>query len=218
MEQSAEIKELLLSLKSLQNVMPTMIKDKKGYGYNYTDLDTIVSTIRPLLQDHDLGFMQSLTMVNDNPAITTRIFHSSGQYIQDTISLPKMEMKGTTAAQNMGAAITYMRRYSLCAMLGITADEDIDGMDTSPAQSKKITKQDGVTESINLVHALYGKILSSQYEDGKLIYPISEKTSWLNTWECYTKQYGEQAGGTRALQELKKNFKDEKTGSDYPDA
>ena len=146
MEQSTEIKELLAALCNVQGEMPTMPKDKQGYSYRYTDFDTIVTTIKPLLKKNNIGFMQSLTMVGESPAITTRMFSQSGQYIQDTVTLPKVEMKGTTAAQNMGASITYMKRYALCAMFGITADEDVDGVTqaTQVAQSK----QTGSTTSL----------------------------------------------------------------------
>jgi hypothetical protein len=219
MEQSTEIKDLLCALCCVQGEMSTMPKDKKGYSYMYTDFDTIVTTIKPLLKKNNIGFMQSLTMVGELPAITTRVFTQSGQYIQDTVTLPKVEMKGTTAAQNMGASITYMKRYALSAMFGITADEDVDGSAADDKSKQESDKKPATQKPTgNPVHTLFTKILSAQYEDGKLIYPIAEKTAWLNTWETYVKQYGEQAGGTRALSELKKNFKDDKTGSDYPDA
>jgi hypothetical protein len=31
-------------------------------------------------------------------------------------------------AQNIGASISYIRRYALCAILGCSSDEDTDGM------------------------------------------------------------------------------------------
>jgi hypothetical protein len=219
MEQSTEIKELLAALCNVQGEMPTMPKDKKGYSYMYTDFDTIVTTIKPLLKKNNIGFMQALTMVGDSPAITTRIFSQSGQYIQDTVTLPKVEMKGTTAAQNMGASITYMKRYALCAMFGITADEDVDGSiddKTNVADNKKPVAQ--TKQPCNPIQILYNRILSTQYESGENIYSAEEKTAWGKTWETCTKQYGEHEGSLRALTELKKNFKDVKTGSDYPDA
>ena len=128
MRQSEKINTLLESLVKVQAELPTLPKDKNGYGYKYTDLDTVISTIKPLLAKNNLGFMQMLsTLENNKSAITTRIFNSSGEWIEDTTPLPDVSMAKTNAAQNLGAAITYMKRYSLCSMLGISSDEDVDG-------------------------------------------------------------------------------------------
>lgn len=126
MNQSEEIKNLLESLAKAQAEFNTLPKDKEGYGYKYTDLDTVISTVRPVLAKHNLGFLQSLTNVNGRDGLTTRIFNTAGEWIEDTFLLPAVTMAKTNAAQNVGAAITYMKRYALCAVLGISSDEDTD--------------------------------------------------------------------------------------------
>ncbi len=129
MNQSETVKTIFESLAKAQAKFSTLPKDKNGYGYKYTDIDTVISYVRPILSENNLGFMQSLSTVDGKAAITTRLFHSSGEWIEDTTILPDVAMAKTNAAQNMGASITYMRRYFLCAMLGITSDEDTDGAD-----------------------------------------------------------------------------------------
>ena len=127
MKQSEKITTLLESMVKAQKEFVTLPKDKSGYGYKYTDLDTVITTVRPILAKNNLGFMQSLTMTEDNrPGITTRLFNTVGEWIEDTIALPDIAMAKTNAAQNMGAAITYMKRYALSAILGISSDEDTD--------------------------------------------------------------------------------------------
>ncbi len=132
MKQSDNISGLLKALCAAQAEFPTMPKDSAGYGYKYTNLDTIVLTIKPILAKHNLGYIQPITtafLENQKPctAITTRIFNSDGEYIEDTVALPEVSVGKANTAQNIGAAITYMRRYGLCSMLGITSDEDVDG-------------------------------------------------------------------------------------------
>ena len=128
MKQSEKTSTLLTSLVGAQSNFETLPKDKVGYGYNYTDLDTVISYIRPILHKYKLGFMQTLTTLEGNvPAITTRIFNDVGEWIEDTTPLPPVQLAKGNAAQNLGAAITYMKRYTLCAMLGISSDEDVDG-------------------------------------------------------------------------------------------
>lgn len=137
MKQSETVKSVLEALAKAQSKFSTLPKDKKGYGYKYTDIDTVISYVRPLLSENGLGFMQSLSTVDGKPAITTRVFHTSGEWIEDTTILPDVSMAKTNAAQNMGASITYMRRYFLCAMLGITSDEDTDAVVDSRNEARE---------------------------------------------------------------------------------
>ena len=130
MIQSENITDLLAALVEVQCEMPSFPKNAKAYGYNYTDLDTIVIAIKPLLHKYGIAYMQSVGggLNGSCLSLTTRIFNKGGQYIEDTVALPEIngEKTKTNAAQVVGMAITYMRRYALCAMLGITSDEDID--------------------------------------------------------------------------------------------
>lgn len=134
MLQSENIADLMKDLVQLQAELPTMPKDASGYGYKYTSLDTIVSTIKPIMARHNLAFMQSVGGL-ENVTITTRIFNAMGQYIEDTVQLPTIQANKMNNAQVLGAVITYMRRYTLCALLGITADEDVDA--ALPAKEEK---------------------------------------------------------------------------------
>ena len=128
MKQSDSVKEVSSAFIKAQSKFGTLPKDKQGYGYKYTDIDTVISYIRPILAENGLGFVQALSSVDGKPAMTTRVLHTSGEWIEDTVVLPDVVLAKTNAAQNMGASITYMRRYSLCAILGISADEDTDAV------------------------------------------------------------------------------------------
>ena len=127
MTQSENITELMASLAEVQFELPTLPKSSQAYGYKYTDLDTIVKTIKPILHKHNVGYTQSVGATTDGrPTLTTRVFNNKGQYIEDTTVLPVISGTKNNNAQTLGMSITYMRRYALCAMLGITSDEDVD--------------------------------------------------------------------------------------------
>lgn len=135
MIQSENINELLAALADVQSELPTMPKSKQAYGYKYTDLDTITQTIKPILSKHGIGYMQSVGGLTENElTLTTRIFSRKGEYIEDTAALPAITGTKNNAAQTLGMSITYMRRYALCAMLGITSDEDVDANTDGTAQ------------------------------------------------------------------------------------
>lgn len=115
---------------SLQAEITTMPKDKSGYGYKYTDLDTIISNIKPLLKKHNIAFTQVLeSKLNDGNVITgvtTTVIHASGDSFTGFVSIPDIQVGKANNAQNIGAAITYFKRYALAAAFGISSDEDID--------------------------------------------------------------------------------------------
>ena len=140
MNQSESIKSLLENLVKAQAEFKTLPKDKEGYGYKYTDLDTVISTVRPILSKFNIGFMQTLTNLNGRDGLTTRVFNTEGEWIEDTFLLPAVAMAKTNAAQNVGAAITYMKRYALCAVLGISSDEDSDATLPPPQQNNNQKK------------------------------------------------------------------------------
>jgi arginyl-tRNA synthetase len=128
------IAELSKALSTFQKSAPKIVKDKKGeiqmksggkYGYKYADLATIWDKIRLPLSENSLSVIQSPTSINGQPALTTMISHESGEWIEDT-----MQLKITQdTPQGQGSAITYARRYMLCALLGIVADDDTDAME-----------------------------------------------------------------------------------------
>ena len=147
MIQSENITELLASLVELQSELPTMPKNKTAYNYKYTDLDTIVQTVKPLLKKYNLAYMQSVGgLTADAITLTTRLFNNKGEYIEDTVVLPTIASQKNNSAQTLGMAITYMRRYTLCAMLGITSDEDVDACNSEPKQFAK--KQEAKKEKV----------------------------------------------------------------------
>ena len=189
MKQTESTKALLESMAKAQAEFTTLPKDKAGYGYNYTDLDTVISYIRPIMAKHNLAFMQTLTTLEGNtPAITTRIFHTTGEWIEDTTPLPPVQLAKGNAAQNLGAAITYMKRYTLCAMLGISSDEDADGKAEPtpsgtrgndrnvPAQKKSESKpQPAGGPDTKEERDTINKLLAIKYPDGTLMFEEEKK-------------------------------------------
>jgi hypothetical protein len=88
--------------------------------YNYSTLADVWAACRPLLHANGLAVTQ--TMQRDGAVVTT-LLHTSGEWISGELLLtPEVDN-----AQGRGSAITYARRYSLAAILGIVSDDDDDG-------------------------------------------------------------------------------------------
>jgi hypothetical protein len=203
MIQSESIAELLAALAEVQSCLPTMPKSSQAYGYKYTDLDTITQTIKPILGKHGIGYMQSVGGLTETAlTLTTRIFNKKGEYIEDTAALPTITSTKNNAAQTLGMSITYMRRYALCAMLGITSDEDVDAningttqgsvkptppkQEAKPKQPAKFAFEPKGGETTPAEKKEIGALLASKYANGAPVYSTDEAKKYSDMRKDYT--------------------------------
>lgn len=131
------MKELLTQLLKAKKAMPSIVKNKINPHFKsaYADLDNILSVVEPVLLSNDLLISQTITLDDSKTKniLQTTLYHvGTGQNLQSQYLLPD----GLTP-QLLGAAITYARRYSICSLLSITADEDDDGNSVSIGKDTK---------------------------------------------------------------------------------
>lgn len=88
----------------------------------YADLAEVLNTVRPVLARNGIGILQSTEFDGAKVSVTTALAHTSGGVVTAVASC----VPAKTDAQGIGAATTYLRRYSLAAMAGV-AQEDDDG-------------------------------------------------------------------------------------------
>lgn len=114
------------------NEVPNFVTDETAQAgkktYKYLNLATILKTIKPVFEKHGLAFSQRVTF--DNTGETRQVIGTVETIIFDD----KEQMMAcsypffvTGDPQQVGSAITYARRYSLYAVLGIFPDKDDDG-------------------------------------------------------------------------------------------
>jgi hypothetical protein len=65
--------------------------------------------------------------------IVSVLLHESGEWIRSELTVPAGGNKGVNAAQAMGSAISYGRRYGLSALVGISTDDDDGTASSGPA-------------------------------------------------------------------------------------
>lgn len=110
----------------------------------YADLTSVIDTARKPLSENGLTFMQFVSCSGPVVSVETVIAHSSGEWISGTLSLTATKAD----PQGVGSAITYAKRYGLCAALGISADDDDDDNDAStPANTQRPVPQNGKPEA-----------------------------------------------------------------------
>ncbi len=116
--------ELFAALAKMQGEVENATKSSTNphFRSKYADLAEVLNTVRPVLAANGLSVIQSPSFDGAVCHVTTTIAHSSGGHISGTISCIPAKQDG----QGIGAATTYLRRYSLAALCGV-AQEDDDG-------------------------------------------------------------------------------------------
>jgi hypothetical protein len=122
---------LAAALAAFQADLPAVVKSKtakvatktgRDYSYAYAGLPEISSVVLPLLGKVGLSFTAKPTLVDSKFVLHYKLQHERGERDEGFYPLPQ---SGTP--QEYGSAITYARRYALCSVVGVAAEEDDDG-------------------------------------------------------------------------------------------
>lgn len=126
MQKSESIAELAKALAAFHLEVKQPLKDKANpfFKSKYVPLENVVEAITDIAPKHGLSFMQYPINQENKVGIVTILIHSSGEYIETE---PIFAQPSKNDPQATGSVITYLKRYSLSAVFGITSDEDDDG-------------------------------------------------------------------------------------------
>ena len=132
MKTSEQISELAAALAVAQGMMENAIMNRTNphFKTKYADLAAVLNAARKPLSANGLAIVQTI----GDGILHTRLLHTSGQWIASEHPLP---MSGKP--QEIGSALTYARRYSLSALIGIAADEDDDANVATSRSNGKAT-------------------------------------------------------------------------------
>jgi hypothetical protein len=124
-DMSPQINEIAEALSKAQAELTSAAKDNSGYGYNYSDLASVINSSRPALTKNGLAVVQLVgTTTEDSVSVTTILTHKSGQFFKSTATLPVIEMKGCNAAQSAGASLSYLKRYQYQSIIGQPSEDN----------------------------------------------------------------------------------------------
>jgi hypothetical protein len=134
---SEQINELAVALCRAQATVKHALKDSSNpfFKSNYADLGSVWDACREALVANGLAVTQTMDVDGDRTMLVTTLMHTSGQWIDGRALLTPVK----NDPQGMGSAITYMRRYSLAAIVGVVADDEDDDGNNASGKGKTAT-------------------------------------------------------------------------------
>jgi len=115
-----ENKEIFSALVAFSALDVQVVKNKTNphFKNKYADLQEILEKVKKPLASCGLALYQSVRGEN---TLITKLVHISGESLEEIFTF-----KDASNMQGLGSAITYAKRYQICAMLGLAADDDDD--------------------------------------------------------------------------------------------
>lgn len=144
------------ALEQFQKDLPTIGFDSVNphFKSRFATLGKITGVVLPRLNQLGVVYVSGGQVIDGQLMFVSELIHTeSGTSISSALPF------GVTDAQKIGSAITYFRRYSLSAMLGILTDEDDDGnvaQDKSVQPPREWRARVAEAQSTDDLNAIYG--------------------------------------------------------------
>jgi hypothetical protein len=136
MNTSESITKIAPALLTAQRAIKFAVKDAKNpqFKSTYADLSSVIDAVKPALNEAGIIFLQMpAPSERDSIALTTRLIHESGEWIESTATCPLQKHD----PQGYGSACTYLKRYSLASAVGLYQDDD-DGNAASKGSNNNV--------------------------------------------------------------------------------
>ena len=134
MRASEHLNELAGALSKAQAMLRGAVKDSTNphFKSRYADLASCWDACREALAANGLSVVQLPEGSGNVVEMTTRLMHSSGQWIECSgcFTATKADPQG------LGSCITYARRYQLCAIVGISPEDDDGNAASEPVKQQ----------------------------------------------------------------------------------
>jgi hypothetical protein len=123
MNTSEQINEIAAAMAKAQAVIenPKKDSDNPHFKSKYADLASGLVCVRPALSANGIALFQVPEITDNSVILRTRLVHSSGQWIECAYPVAQIGPH-----QPMGAALTYAKRQSLFALVGVCGEDDDD--------------------------------------------------------------------------------------------
>lgn len=122
-ERSATIGKIAAALAKAQGQIEHASKDRTNthFGSTYADLAAVIDACRLPLSENGIARHQATMSRGDLVGVRTMLVQAdTGEFLANTIWVTM----GKATPQQVGSVLTYLRRYSLSAAVGLAQDDD----------------------------------------------------------------------------------------------
>ena len=155
MKTSESIKTLSGALLKAQKEIHAAVKGAENpfFKSKYADLTSVIEAVKEPLNNHGISFLQAVGNGDGLPHVETILLHETGEFIS---TITPVYCAKQNDPQAFGSGVTYSKRYSLQALLGLPTEDDdgegamARGKKAEPPQPKpkvdleKLKSKDGV--------------------------------------------------------------------------
>ncbi|MEC5422079.1 ERF family protein [Virgibacillus sp. C22-A2] len=195
MNKSESIVEISKALAKFQEEVKQPLKDADNpfFKSKYVPLENVVEAIAESGPKNGLSFVQ--WPKNDETGrvgVATLLMHTSGEFIEFDAVFMKADKE---TPQGAGALITYLKRYSLSAIYGITSDADDDANSSSGNQASQ-SKTNGARASdkqLNFVTKLLKEKATNDIPQDRLYNGLKNRMKTDVDMENWTAQQASEA-------------------------
>jgi hypothetical protein len=179
------------ALSNFQFTMPLIHRSAKAsfptkggnlMQYSFATLDDVVKGIKDNLKDTGLSYRFQMQQDNHSVAIKCIIAHSGGHQETCTMTMPIDGSGNKNDLQRVASTVTYLKRYALCAALGIATSDDIDDAQSYGAMQQQQQQQQSKPPEKKTSHKNYHRLVEEMIkEKSKTIEGYEEKIlQWIS--------------------------------------
>lgn len=153
-----------------QALAPTIKKDKEAdtgrFKYAYATLSGIATQIREALESCGLSYRWNIDDKGDDISVTCILSHESGHSEHNSMTAPADDSGAKNAIQQRGSTVTYLQRYTLIGVLGLSsANDDDDGRSAGISNVERLRDHNAaVREHFHSVAAIKVALACEDYD------------------------------------------------------
>lgn len=134
-------KEFHKALLALHGDIETLKKDESNpfFKSKYVPLPKMLRVLKPTMQKHGFILTQPTEVTNSQTGIVNVVFSTIVHAETGLSDTAKLCLPTIEDMQKLGGAITYARRYTLSALLGLEEADD-DGNTATGKTTRKVSK------------------------------------------------------------------------------
>ncbi len=184
MNRTDDISKLATALAVAQGQIESASKDATNphFRSKYADFDSVRDAVKKPLSSNGIAFLQFPRIVEGGVEVETLLVHGeSGQSVSEVLFVPL----GQITPQAIGSAITYLRRYSLQTIVGVSAGEDDDGNAAEKVadrnfrpEPKPVAKKHSVQPSMQEKEAESSDVRDMMFAEIQMIRTKADAAKW----------------------------------------